>query len=164
MTVTISRLYDSYADAQRAVSNLEAAGVPHSDLASWPTTPIVGIAPTTRRSLTRRSIATVMESMIVPKEQLQEQGSVRVPAVRLACSPVWVCWRSRGWVRSSQPDGLRLPRSVRQPAPPQAVLSALCHRQGLQEEAPLYAEGVRRGGTLVSARVPDADRDASKPF
>ena len=26
------------------------------------------------------------------------------------------------------------------------------------EEAPLYAEGVRRGGTLVSARVPDADR------
>jgi hypothetical protein len=25
-----------------------------------------------------------------------------------------------------------------------------------QEDAPLYAEGVRRGGTLVSARVPDA--------
>src|SRR3978361_1822412 len=27
-----------------------------------------------------------------------------------------------------------------------------------KEDAPLYAEGVRRGGTLVSARVPDADR------
>ncbi|MEY9552831.1 hypothetical protein ABIF67_006896 [Bradyrhizobium japonicum] len=27
-----------------------------------------------------------------------------------------------------------------------------------EEKAPLYAEGVRRGGTLVSARVPDADR------
>ena len=32
MTVTISRLYDNYADAQRAVTSLEAAGLPHSDL------------------------------------------------------------------------------------------------------------------------------------
>jgi hypothetical protein len=32
MTVTISRLYDSYADAQKAVQGLEAAGVPHSDI------------------------------------------------------------------------------------------------------------------------------------
>ena len=32
MTVTISRLYDSYADAQRAVTRLESAGVPHSDI------------------------------------------------------------------------------------------------------------------------------------
>jgi hypothetical protein len=27
-----------------------------------------------------------------------------------------------------------------------------------KDEAPLYAEGVRRGGTLVTARVADADR------
>ena len=32
MTVTISRLYDNYADAQRAVQGLESAGVPHSDI------------------------------------------------------------------------------------------------------------------------------------
>ncbi len=32
MTVTISRLYDSYSDAERAVRGLEAAGVPHSDI------------------------------------------------------------------------------------------------------------------------------------
>jgi len=32
MTVTISRLYDTYADAQSAVRGLEAAGVPHSDI------------------------------------------------------------------------------------------------------------------------------------
>ena len=32
MTTTISRLYDNYADAQRAVRDLEAAGVPHSDI------------------------------------------------------------------------------------------------------------------------------------
>src|SRR3954470_6012037 len=32
MTTTISRLYDTYPDAERAVRRLEAAGVPHSDI------------------------------------------------------------------------------------------------------------------------------------
>ena len=32
MTVTISRLYDSYAEATEAVTNLEKAGVPQSDI------------------------------------------------------------------------------------------------------------------------------------
>ena len=32
MAVTISRLYDRYADAERAVSQLEAAGIPQSDI------------------------------------------------------------------------------------------------------------------------------------
>ena len=32
MTTTISRLYNNYTDAQRAVSDLEAAGVSHSDI------------------------------------------------------------------------------------------------------------------------------------
>ena len=32
MTTTISRLYNNYTDAQRAVSDLESAGVPHSDI------------------------------------------------------------------------------------------------------------------------------------
>ena len=32
MTVTISRLYDSYSEATEAVTNLERAGVPQSDI------------------------------------------------------------------------------------------------------------------------------------
>nr|WP_265441097.1 hypothetical protein [Bradyrhizobium sp. SEMIA] len=32
MTTTISRLYDSYSDAEGAVTRLESAGVPHSDI------------------------------------------------------------------------------------------------------------------------------------
>ncbi|MGY4470741.1 hypothetical protein ACVWWK_006450 [Bradyrhizobium sp. LB9.1b] len=38
------------------------------------------------------------------------------------------------------------------------VVGALTQAGVSDEEAPLYAEGVRRGGTLVSARVPDAER------
>jgi hypothetical protein len=37
-------------------------------------------------------------------------------------------------------------------------VGALTNAGVSKEDAPLYAEGVRRGGTLVSARVPDADR------
>ena len=38
------------------------------------------------------------------------------------------------------------------------IVGALTQAGVSKEDAPLYAEGVRRGGTLVSARVPDADR------
>jgi len=39
------------------------------------------------------------------------------------------------------------------------IIGALTQAGTSQEDAYLYAEGVRRGGTLVSARVADADRD-----
>jgi hypothetical protein len=38
------------------------------------------------------------------------------------------------------------------------IVGALTEAGVSKDDAPLYAEGVRRGGTLVSARVPDADR------
>jgi hypothetical protein len=36
------------------------------------------------------------------------------------------------------------------------IVGALTEAGVSKEDAPLYAEGVRRGGTLVSARAPDA--------
>jgi len=38
------------------------------------------------------------------------------------------------------------------------IVGALTEAGVSEEEAPLYAEGVRRGGTLVSARVPEEER------
>ena len=38
------------------------------------------------------------------------------------------------------------------------VVGALTEAGVSKEDAPLYAEGVRRGGTLVTARIADADR------
>ena len=83
MTVTISRLYDSYADAQRAVSSLEAAGVPHSDLS------IVA----NNSDDWYGSIAIATEPMIAPKAPPLAPVSARVLVVPQACSPVLVCWR-----------------------------------------------------------------------
>ncbi|MGY2931926.1 hypothetical protein ACVWZ6_001528 [Bradyrhizobium sp. GM6.1] len=100
-----------------------------------------------------------MEWTIGRKVRQREQAWAQASAVLLACSLALVCWLSPAWVRSSRRDGSRRPRSV--PFAGGAtggVVGALTQAGVSDEEAPLYAEGVRRGGTLVSARVPDADR------
>ena len=38
------------------------------------------------------------------------------------------------------------------------IIGALTQTGASEEDASAYAEGIRRGGTLVSARVPDTDR------
>ena len=64
MTVTISRLYDSYAQATEAVSNLEKAGVPHSETSAlFQTILIIGILkiPPGERRAVPPSIVIAME-------------------------------------------------------------------------------------------------------
>jgi len=38
------------------------------------------------------------------------------------------------------------------------VIGALTHAGVSKKDAHVYAEGIRRGGTLVTAKVPDGDR------
>src|SRR5215208_4018275 len=59
MTVTISRLYDDYDTASKAVRDLEAAGIPHSDISivasnadNWYSSGNTGTASPTARSTT----------------------------------------------------------------------------------------------------------------
>ena len=81
MTTTISRLYNNYTDAQRAVaiSKLQVFRTPIS--ASSPITPTAGIPKT------KRSTVTTMASMIAQKALARVLASV----------PAWVvqpgCWR-----------------------------------------------------------------------
>ena len=73
--------------------------------------------------------------------------------------PGLACWPSRGWAPWSPRVGLP-PRQLA-PSPGGAtggIIGALTQAGVKEEDAQLYAEGIRRGGTLVSARVPDTDR------
>ena len=75
------------------------------------------------------------------------------------CSLDLGCSQFQASGRSLPPDGLWLQRQVlRLAARPGGIIGALTQAGTSQEDAYLYAEGVRRGGTLVSARVADADR------
>ena len=85
----------------------------------------------------------------------------RCSAALAGCSQASVCSPSRGSVQSSRPAGL--PRPVAGAgigaaggAATGSLVGALKNSGHTEEDANIYSEGVRRGGTLVSVKVPDA--------
>src|SRR6202165_3031241 len=153
MTTTISRLYNNYADAQHAVSNLEAAGVSHSDISivannsdSW-----YGADKKVDRDhdgVDDRAEgagkgAGIGAGVGGAAGLLAGLGLLAIPGLGPVVAAGWLAATAVGAAAGAATGGL---------------VGALTEAGVSKEEAPLYAEGVRRGGTLVSARVPDADR------
>ena len=153
MTVTISRLYDNYSDAQRAVTNLEAAGLPHSDLSivannsdNWYSTDKKvdrdrdGVDDRAEGAATGAGVGAGLGGAA---GLLAGLGLLAIPGLGPVVAAGWLASTALGAVAGGATGG---------------VVGALTQAGVSNEEAPLYAEGVRRGGTMVSARVPDADR------
>ena len=153
MTVTISRLYDNYADAQRAVTRLEAAGVPHSDLSivannsdNW-----YGADKkvdrdrdgTDDRAEGAATGAGIGAGLGGAAGLLAGLGLLAIPGLGPVVAAGWLASTALGATAGAATGGM---------------VGALTQAGVSGEEAPLYAEGVRRGGTLVSARVPEAER------
>ena len=153
MTVTISRLYDTYTDAQTAVRGLEAAGVPHSDISivannsdSW----FSGDKKVDRdhdgvddRAEGAGKGAGIGAGLGGAAGLLAGLGLLAIPGLGPVVAAGWLAATAVGAAAGAATGGL---------------VGALTKSGVSKEDAPLYAEGVRRGGTLVSARVPDADR------
>ena len=153
MTATISRLYDNYADAQRAVSSLEAAGVPHSDLSivannseNWYNSNNKVDRDrdgTDDRAEGAATGAGVGAGLGGAAGLLAGLGIMAIPGLGPVVAAGWLAATAVGATAGAATGGL---------------VGALTQAGVSGEDAPLYAEGVRRGGTLVTARVPDADR------
>jgi hypothetical protein len=153
MTVTISRLYDTYADAQKAVTGLEAAGVPHSDISivannsdNW----YSGGKKVDRdgdgvddRAEAAGKGAGVGAGLGGAAGLLAGLGLLAIPGLGPVVAAGWLAATAVGAAAGAATGG---------------IVGALTEAGVSKEEAPLYAEGVRRGGTLVSARVADNDR------
>ena len=86
MTATISRLYNSYADAKEAVRNLEAAGSRTTTFLSSQATPTIGTRPTTRGSRVRSRIVISTARMTALRQQVPAPASARPWVARRACS------------------------------------------------------------------------------
>jgi hypothetical protein len=153
MTVTISRLYDNYADAQKAVQGLETAGVPHSDISivannsdSW-----YGNGKKVDRDhdgVDDRAEgagkgAGIGAGVGGAAGLLAGLGLLAIPGLGPVVAAGWLAATAVGAAAGAATGG---------------IVGALTEAGVSKEDAPLYAEGVRRGGTLVSAKVPDADR------
>jgi hypothetical protein len=153
MTVTVSRLYDSYADAQAAVRGLEAAGIPHSDISIVANNSDNWYSTGNKVDRDRDGVDDRAESagkgagigagIGGTAGLLAGLGLLAIPGLGPVVAAGWLAATAVGAAAGAATGG---------------IVGALTEAGISKEDAHVYAEGVRRGGTLVSARVPDADR------
>ena len=153
MTVTISRLYDNYSDAQRAVNELEAAGVPHSDISivannadNWYRQD--GKVDRDRDGVDDRAEgagtgAGIGAGVGGAAGLLAGLGLLAIPGLGPVVAAGWLAATAVGAAAGAATGG---------------IIGALTQAGVSKDDADAYAEGVRRGGTLITARVPDADQ------
>jgi hypothetical protein len=156
MTVTISRLYNSYDAAREAVRNLEAAGVRHGDISiiasnadNWyssdgkaDTFPDRDLDGKDDRAEGARTGAGVGATLGGAAGLLAGLGLMAIPGVGPVVAAGWLVSTLAGAAAGGAAG---------------SVVGALTQAGVSKEDAEVYAEGLRRGGAAVSARVPDAD-------
>ncbi|MBH5388202.1 MULTISPECIES: general stress protein [Bradyrhizobium] len=154
MTTTISRLYDNYSDAEQAVRRLENAGVPHSDISivannsdNWYGSSSGKVDRdrdgTDDRAEGAGTGAGIGAGLGGAAGLLAGLGLLAIPGLGPVVAAGWLAATAVGAAAGAATGG---------------IVGALTEAGVSREDASLYAEGVRRGGTLVSARVPDQDR------
>jgi hypothetical protein len=146
MTQTITRLFDNYADAKSAVADLESIGVPHHDL-SIVANNVDGAhgdhdGVNDHGDVTRgTSTGAVLGGA---GGLLAGLGLLAIPGLGPIVAAGWLAATAAG-------AGI----GALGGAATGSIVGALKNAGHSEEDAHVYSEGVRRGGTLLSARVAD---------
>lgn len=159
MTIVVTRLFDTYEHAAQAVAELESSGVPHSDISivannaegrfedpsSRSDSSIVSSAADVEHDAgtgagTGATIGTVLGG---GAGLLAGLGMLAIPGVGPVVAAGWLVATALGAGVGAASGGL---------------LGSLVGAGVDEADAHVYAEGVRRGGTLVTARVNEAQR------
>jgi hypothetical protein len=158
MTVTISRLYNDYASASQAVSDLEAAGLRSSDISVVSSNADNWYGRDRGRKMDRIDRdhdgtddrvegaevgAGIGVAIGGTAGLLAGLGIMAIPGIGPVVAAGWLAATAAGAVAGGATGG---------------IIGALTQAGVSKDEAHLYAEGVRRGGTLVTARVADGER------
>lgn len=154
MSQTISAVFDQYADASAAVTALEANGVSNADISI-----IANNADGTHRDGNRnggvaKNDATadagigagIGATLGGAGGLLAGLGIMAIPGVGPVVAAGWLISTAAGAIAGAVAGGAT-----------GGIIGALTGAGVPEEDAHVYAETVRRGGTLVTARVPDAD-------
>src|SRR4029450_2249285 len=159
MTVTISRLYDNHNDAQQAVRRLESAGVPHSDISLVANNSDSWFDADKKVDRDRDGVddraegagkgAGIGAGVGGAAGLLAGLGLLAIPGLGPVVAAGWLAATAVGAAAGAATGG---------------IIGALTESGVSEEDAHTYAEGVRRGGTLVTARVPDSDRAKFEGF
>ncbi len=147
MTRTVSALYDTYDAASSAVNALEASGVPHSDISivannseNWHRQDRTADAGDSAG--TGAGVGAAVGGV---GGLLTGLGIMAIPGVGPVVAAGWLVATAVGAVAGAAVGGAT-----------GGIVGSLTGAGVPEDDAHLYAEGVRRGGTLVTARVEDA--------
>ncbi|MBV9569798.1 MAG: hypothetical protein JO056_00975 [Alphaproteobacteria bacterium] len=154
MTTTISRLYNSPVEAQEAVRSLEAAGLSHSDISIMASNADNWYDSTGRkhdkdndgvddRAEGAGKGAGIGAVLGGGAGLLAGLGLIAIPGVGPVVAAGWLAATAAGALAGGATGG---------------IIGALTEAGVSREDADVYAEGIRRGGALVTARVPDGER------
>jgi hypothetical protein len=151
MSQTITRLFDTYSDATTAVSQLEQLGIPHSDLSIVASNAEGhhaehadgdGIDVNDHGDVSRGvSTGAVLGGA---GGLLAGLGLLAIPGLGPIVAAGWLAATAAG-------AGIGAAGG----AATGSIVGALKEAGHDENDAHVYAEGVRRGGSLVSAKVPD---------
>ena len=146
MTKTVSALYDTYDAARSAVSALEAAGIPNSDISivannseSWHRD---GESNAAGGAGTGAGVGAAVGGV---GGLLTGLGMLAIPGVGPVVAAGWLVATAVGAATGAAVG-----------AATGGLIGSLTNAGVPEDDAHVYAEGVRRGGSLVTARVDDA--------
>jgi hypothetical protein len=149
MTTTITGLFDRYDDAKAAVSELETAGTPSSDIS------IVANNGDdyhkTKASEDAGTGAGIGAAVGGVGGLLTGLGIMAIPGVGPVVAAGWLAATAAGAVSGAVVGGAA-----------GGIVGAMTKEGVPENDAHVYAEGVRRGGTLVTAKVQDAMAPAAR--
>jgi hypothetical protein len=150
MSTTVTRLFDDYSDAEAAVRELERLGVPHDHVSIVANHPDHA-AHSRQGDADDVNHAGDVSRGVTTGAALGGVGGL-LAGVGLLAIPGLGPLVAAGWLATTLAGaGLGAAGG----AATGTIVGALTAAGVSEDESHVYAEGVRRGGTLVSARVPE---------
>lgn len=148
MTQTITGLFDQYDDARRAVQDLEAAGIAHRDISivGHDKHGAVADRDTAEAASEDAGIGAGLGAAVGGVGGLLAGlGLLAIPGIGPVVAAGWLAATAAGAAGGAAIG-----------AAAGGLVGALTHAGVPERDANVYAEGVRRGGTLVLAKVDDS--------
>lgn len=136
---TLNQLFDNYTTAKSVVNKLEAAGIPHKDIS------IVSHHSENKTEAGEGAGigAGVGAALGASGGLLAGLGMIAIPGIGPVVAAGWLTATLAGAIGGAVAGGAA-----------GGLIGALIDSGVPDEDAQVYAEGVRRGGTLVSVKVP----------
>jgi hypothetical protein len=139
---TVTGLFDYYNDAEAAVSNLEAAGIPSRDISLVSNNSDGRYNDESNAAEGAGTGAGIGAAVGGAGGLLTGLGLLAIPGVGPVVAAGWLAATAAGAVAGAVVGGAT-----------GGLIGALTESGVSEADAHVYAEGVRRGGTLVTARV-----------